>query len=160
MKKYVLALAVIFVSLTGKALTKTDLAEELVYQDRAYTWFTTEYKRGFTKIYGKSIRIESIISAELSRHEEEIKNRLAKFYAEKLTKGELLALTMPLSLLKGKALAQIKQTRSTTNFLLENSDIAENIGAPLITQLDLHTWAGTDKIATIALHAAKTVSMN
>ena len=159
MKKLSILLIVLFISLTGKAITKTELAEELVYKNRAYTWFMKEYRRGILKIYGKSTITSKIVSDELAKNRKEIKKRLVTFYSQKLTKGELFALTMPLSLLKKKDMARIKKLRSTVNFLNENSDIANVIVTPLISKLDLHRWAGTDKMAALTVRAEEILTM-
>lgn len=159
MKFYILTLLVFLVATTGKSATKTELATELVHRNRAYTWFINGYKEGLQKVYGKSLNTAKIIEQELTKHEIEIKNRLVKFYEQNLTKGEMLALTMPLSILKPRELARLRSLISVSRFLTFNSDIAKSIGMPVIAKLDVYTWAGTDKVVTTSSASAKSLTM-
>lgn len=159
MKKYIITLTLVFAALTGKAITKAEVASELVYKDRAYTWFVNEYKRGLQKVYGNTVDTTEIIDRELTKHENLIKSRLVAFYEKHLTKGEMLSLTMPFSMLKPRELARLTEIRSAARFLTINTDIAESIGTPLIAKLDIHTWTGTDKLASVQATSAKSLSM-
>jgi len=159
MKKYIITLLVLGMSFTGKAMTKAEMAKELVHKDRAYTWFVNDYKRGLQKVYGIKLDTAKIIESELTRHESKIKALLVKFYEKNLTKGEMLSLTMPYSMLKPREWARLKSLCSTVNFLTVNDELAESISSPIIAKLDIYTWAGTDKLASVASATEKSVTM-
>ena len=159
MKIYILTLVLICSALTGKALTKESLAEQLVYNDRAYTWFKGEYRNSMYKIYGRTLAVKRIVFDNLAKNEKQVKKSLVDFYVKHLTKGEMLALTMPLSLIRKKDLARIKQARSTSLFLEEHPEVADSIGLSLIAQLDVCIWTGTDKIASHAVNNEGRVAM-
>ena len=158
MIKYILTVMVFIVCFNSKALTKSDLSKELVYSDRAYTWFFVEYTFALQKVYGASDKVKEIIAAELKKYEKDTKKRLVEHYTKNLSKSDMLALTMP-SLVKPTELVRINKKRGNVSFLSNNVDLAESIGKSLITKLDLHTWNGTDKFASVLQSAEKTVAL-